>query len=204
MNIETALYPLYTTGVLSSGENLLYAILIGIMFGFILERSGFGRSTHIAPIFYFRNLAVSQMMISAIITCATLLTGAVYLGLLDFNQIFVPTTYVWPYVVGGLLFGLGMVMSGWCPGTAVVGFSTGRLDAAVFLAGVMVGMSVYFDSFDSIAAFANSGNSGRLTFQNILGVDIYTALVITVIIGFGLAIFMNVMKSIRDKKGEDI
>jgi len=194
------LYPLYTTGALSSNQNFFYALIIGIVFGWILERAGFGTSRHIAPVFYFRNLRVSQVMVSAILTCATLLTIAVYQGILDFNQIFIPTTYIWPYFVGGALFGLGMVMSGWCPGTAVVGVATGKLDAALFLLGVMFGMSAYFDNFDSIATFANSSNAGRWTIQNALGVDIYTALIITIFIGIGLSIFMNTMKSIREGK----
>jgi len=197
------LYPLYTTGALSGNENYFYALLIGVMFGVIMERAGFGTSKHIAPVFFFRNLRVSQMMVSAILTCATLLTIAVYQGVLDFNQIFIPTTYIWPYFVGGALFGLGMVMSGWCPGTAVVGFATGKLDAAVFLAGVMVGMSAYFDNFDSLANFANSSNVGKLTIDKLVGGDIYTSLIITIFIGIGLTIFMNTMKSIRDQKGED-
>ena len=197
------LYPLFTTGALDGNENFFYAILIGIMFGIILERAGFGTSKHIAPVFFFRNLRVSQMMVSAILTCATLLTTAVYMGVLDFNQIFIPTTYIWPYLVGGALFGLGMVMSGWCPGTAAVGFATGKIDAAVFLLGVMFGMSVYFDNFDKIADFANSSNVGRFTIDKLVGGDIYTALIITIFIGIGLSIFMNVMKSIRDEKGEE-
>ena len=202
--MENTLFPLYATGAFDSGHNLLYALFIGIMFGFILERAGFGRSTHIAPIFYFRNLGVSQMMVSAIITCAILLTGSVYLGILDFNQIFIPTTYVWPYVLGGFLFGIGMVMSGWCPGTAVVGFATGRIDAAVFLLGIMVGMSGYFNIFDKIEVFANSSNIGKWTFQTAFNLNIYEALVVTTVLGLGLAVFMNIMKIIRDKKGEDI
>jgi len=197
------LYPLFTTGAINGNENFFWAVIIGIVFGFILERAGFGTSRHIAPVFFFRNLRVSQVMVSAILTCATLLTIAVYNGMLDFNQIFIPTTYIWPYLVGGALFGLGMVMSGWCPGTAVVGFATGKLDAAVFLLGVMFGMSVYFDNFDKIADFANSSNVGRLTIDKLVGGDIYTALIITVFIGIGLSIFMNVMKSIRDNKGEE-
>lgn len=196
------LYPLFTTGAIGVNENFFYAIVIGIVFGFILERAGFGTSNHIAPVFYFKNLRVSQVMVSAILTCATLLTIAVYNGILDFNQIYIPTTYVWPYLAGGALFGLGMVMSGWCPGTAVVGMATGKLDAAVFLLGVMVGMSAYFDNFDLLADFANSSNIGRWTIQNALDVDIYTALIITIFIGIGLSVFMNVMKSIRDKKEE--
>jgi uncharacterized membrane protein YedE/YeeE len=204
METLNTMYPLFTTGSITSGENLLYGLFIGIMFGFILERAGFGRSINIAPIFYFRNLRVSQIMVSAILTCSTWIIIAVYNGWLDFNQVFVPTTYLWPYMVGGALFGIGMVMSGWCPGTAVIGFATGKLDAAVFLLGLMVGMYFYFDYFDYLIYFANSGNMGKFTIHEALGTNIYTSFIITVMIGVGLMIFMKTMKSIRDKKGEDI
>ena len=198
------LYPLFTTGGINSGENLLYGLLIGIMFGFILERAGFGRSINIAPVFYFRNLRVSQMMVSSILTASAWIVIAVFNGWLDFNQVFIPTTYLWPYMVGGALFGLGMIMSGWCPGTAIIGFATGKIDAIVFLAGLMFGMYFYFDYFDKIIDFANSGNMGKYTIHEAIGGDIYTSFLITVAIGIGLMIFMRTMKKIRDNKGEDI
>jgi len=197
-------YPLFTTGVIDGNLNLFYALFIGLMFGFIIERSGFGRSINIAPVFYFRNLKVSQMMISAILTASTWIIIASYNGWIDYNQVFIPTTYLWPYLVGGALFGIGMSMSGWCPGTAIVGLATGKLDAAVFILGVIFGMYFYIDNFNYIIDFANSGNMGKYTIQEALGVDMYMAYIITVILGLGLVAFMRTMKSIRDKKGEDI
>jgi len=200
------MYPLFTTGSIDSNLNLFYALFIGIMFGFILERAGFGKSNHIAPIFYFRNLRVSQTMVSAILTASTWLIIAVYNGWIDFNQVFIPQTYVWPYLLGGALFGLGMVMSGWCPGTAVVGFATGKIDAGVFLLGVLTGMYVYFNQFDKFTDFANSSYLGRFTIDKLIGGDIYTSYLATVIIGIGLAVFMHQMKALKErrelKKGE--
>jgi uncharacterized protein len=196
--------PLFTTGSITSGENLLYGLLIGMAFGFILERSGFARAIKIAPTFYFRNLRVPQMMISAIVTATTWMIIAVYNGWIDFSQVFIPTTYVWPYLLGGVIFGLGMIMSGWCPGTAVVGAAVGRLDAVVFLLGVMAGMYVYFINFHKFIDFANGSNLGRFTIDKLVGGNIYTAYLTTLIIVIGLATFMTTMKSIRDKKGEDI
>lgn len=197
---EIDMYPLFTTGTIDSNLNLFYALFIGIMFGFILERAGFGKSNHIAPIFYFKNLRVSQVMVSAILTGATWLIIAVYNGWIDFNQVFIPQTYVWPYLVGGAMFGLGMVMSGWCPGTAIVGFATGKIDAGVFLLGIMTGMYVYFDQFDKIADFANSSYLGRFTIDKLVGGDIYTSYLITVIMGIALAIFMHQMKALKEKR----
>ncbi len=198
------MYPLYTTGEIGTDLNLLYGLLIGIMFGFILERAGFGSSKHIAPVFFFKNLRVAQTMVSAIITASTWIIIAAYMGVLDFSQLFIPEVYIWPYLVGGAMFGVGMVMSGWCPGTAVVGFARGKIDAAVFLLGLLAGMYVYFDFYDKFADFAKSGYLGRYTIDKLVGGNIFTSgYLVTIILGLGLAIFMNYMKKIRDSKGDD-
>ena len=195
------MYPLFTTGTIDFNSNLLYALVIGALFGIVLERTGFGSSKHIAPIFYFRNLKVSQTIVSAIITCSTLIVISSYNGWVDYNQIFIPDTYVWPYLVGGVLFGAAMVMSGWCPGTAIVGFASGKIDAFVFMVGLLSGMYFYFDIYDQISGFANSGYLGRYTIDKLAGGDIYTSsYLITILLGAFLAIFMNIMKTIRDKK----
>ena len=195
------MYPLFTTGTIDLNSNLLYGLIIGALFGIVLERTGFGSAKHIAPVFYFKNLKVSQTIVSAIITCSTLIVIASYNGWIDYTQIFIPDTYVWPYLVGGVLFGGAMVMSGWCPGTAVVGFASGKIDAGVFIIGLLCGMYFYFDIYDYIAPFANSGYLGRFTIDKLIGGDIYTSSYITtILLGTFLAIFMNVMKSIKDKK----
>ena len=195
------MYPLFTTGMIDSNSNILYGLIIGILFGIVLERTGFGSSKHIAPIFYFKNLKVSQTIVTAIITCSTLITIASYNGWVDYNQIFIPDTYVWSYLVGGALFGGAMVMAGWCPGTAVVGFASGKIDAAVFMIGLLSGMYFYFDIYDDISIFANSGYLGKFTIDKLIGGDIYTSsYLITILLGVFLTIFMNIMKSIRDKR----
>ncbi len=198
------MYPLFSTGVIDFNTNLLYGLVIGIFFGFILERAGFGSSKHIASVFYFRNLRVAKVMISTILTCATWIVIASYNGWVDYNQIFIPLTYVWPYLAGGALFGLGMVMSGWCPGTAVVGFASGKIDATVFLLGALAGMYVYFINFDKFADFANSGYLGRYTIDKLVGGNLYTSsYLVTVVLGIGLMIFMSYMKSLLSKRGEN-
>jgi hypothetical protein len=66
-------------------------------------------------------------------------------------------------------------------------------------------MYFYFDYFDYIIEFANSGNMGKYTIHEALGGTIYTtSYIVTIVLGLGLMVFMRTMKSIRDKKGEDI
>ena len=69
--------------------------VIGFAFGFTLEMSGFGDSRKLAAQFYFTELTVLKVMFTAIVTAMVLLFGAVGLGILDFSQVWVNTTYIW-------------------------------------------------------------------------------------------------------------
>jgi thiosulfate/3-mercaptopyruvate sulfurtransferase len=53
-------------------------------------------------------------------------------------------------VVGGLIFGMGFVVGGWCPGTAAVGFVSGRFDALVFFAGAIIGVFLFNGFFSEL------------------------------------------------------
>jgi len=62
--------------------------------------------------------------------------------------------------VGGLVFGVGFVMSGWCPGTAAVGAASGKLDALVFLGGAVLGGVVFNELFAVVAPLYAWGDGG--------------------------------------------
>ncbi len=196
-------FPLFTNGFIDSHMNYILAVVIGVVFGFILERGGFGTAAHIAPVFYFRSLIVPRIMVTAIVTAATLILIASLMGYVDFSQIFIPTTYLWPYLVGGIIFGLGMVMSGWCPGTAVVGIATLKIDAIFFALGLLVGMFFYFDIYQYIIDFANSGNLGKFTIDKLVGGDIRISYLVTVGVSLALLLFVSTMKKVIEKKGEN-
>ncbi len=193
-------FPLFTNGFIDNNLNLILALVIGIIFGFILERGGFGTAAHIAPVFYFKSLIVPKVMVAAIVTAATLIFLGSLFGYIDYSQIFIPTTYLWPYLVGGIFFGIGMVMSGWCPGTAVVGIASLKIDAIFFALGLLVGMFFYFDIYEYIIDFANSGNLGKFTIDKLVGGDIRLSYLITVAASLGLLLFVVAVKKIKDKQ----
>jgi uncharacterized membrane protein YedE/YeeE len=186
--------------------NLFMGLLIGVMFGFILERAGFATSAHIAPIFYFRNVMVAKVMVSAIVTTSTLIMLGVLFGYIDYSKLFFPNTYLLPYLIGGAIFGIGMVMSGWCPGTAVAGVATGKIDALIFILGAMAGMYFYFGIYDSIADFVNSTNLGKFTIAQALGFEkdnVKVSYLVTLIASFGLLFFMLIMHKVAKNKGDE-
>ena len=64
--------------------------------------------------------------------------------------------------MGGLIFGVGFVMGGWCPGTALVGLASGKGDALVFLGGAALGSLAYAVAWPSLADFADARRLRRL------------------------------------------
>ena len=141
------------------------ALVVGFAFGFVLERAGFGSSRKLAGIFYFKDMTVLKVMFTAVITAMLGLSYAFALGWIGPEQVYsLPTVYR-AQIVGGLLFGVGFVMSGWCPGTGAVGAASGKLDAVAFLLGAMlgaVGFNELFGALGAIGLLPPSHESGVL------------------------------------------
>ncbi len=191
--------PLYKNGFLSPEANMFFAIVLGFTFGFVLERTGFTRSQLIADTFYFKNIAVPKIMGVTTITVTTWFIIFNWLGWLDMSQLFTPATYVWPYLVGGLLFGIGMVMAGYCPGTAVAGLGTGKSDALIFILGLFAGMFAYFMAYPYIADFASSSKLGVLKIHDLFGGNEYTSYIITVALEVGIILFLMLLQKLTNK-----
>lgn len=173
--------PFYRFDYFNFDFSLVIALVIGIGFGFFLEQAGFGSARKLAAQFYFRDLAVFKVMFTAIVTA---MVGVFYLGWigwLDISLIHLTPTYLTPQIVGGILLGVGFVIGGYCPGTSVVSFSTGRLDGLVYLFGVMAGIFVFSELFWLLKDFYISGSMGEITLPQLTGLP-YGLLVFLVIL----------------------
>ena len=162
---------LYGLDTLGGPQAFLLALLIGVGFGFALERAGFSSSRRLAGVFYFTDMAVVKVMFTAIITATLGLSYLVGFGLIQFDQIFLMPTIYGAQIVAGLLFGVGFVMGAWCPGTAAVGLAAGRIDALVFLLGVAGGSILFNESFSVIRPLYTAGDYGTQMAYDTLGMS---------------------------------
>lgn len=146
------------------------AVLIGIAFGWTLERAGLGSAPKLAGQFYFTDLTVFKVMFSAIVTA---MLGAFWLsrlGILDLSQVYIPETFLLPQLAGGLLFGVGFVVAGLCPGTSCVAAATGRGDGVMVMLGMFSGVLVTGLAFAPLRGFYESTSRGSLTLPQLLRV----------------------------------
>lgn len=87
------------------------ALTAGILFGFALNKGGLTRYGNIVGVFRFTNLTVIKFMLTAVIVGAIGLFALQELGALQFPN--VPATYIVGNLIGGLVFGVGMSLSGY-------------------------------------------------------------------------------------------
>lgn len=148
---------------------LAVAVIVGIAFGFVLERSGFGRAQKLVAQFHGTDMTVFKVMFTGIVTA---MLGTVILagvGLLDLRAVsFNYPTYLWPMTVGGLLLGVGFAVAGYCPGTSVIAMASGKLDGLATVAGVAVGGLAYAEVQPHVAAFDVAGKRGPFFLYGLL------------------------------------
>ncbi len=161
--------PFYQMDLFGDQASYIIAFILGIAFGFTLERAGFGSSKKLAMQFYFRDMTVLKVMFTAIITT---MVGVLYLNLadiMDMSLIYVNATYLWPQVVGGLIMGVGFVVGGYCPGTSLVASATGKIDGMVYVLGALFGIFIFGELYPLFQSFHSSGFLGDRLLSDWLG-----------------------------------
>lgn len=139
----------------------ILALVLGVMFGFALNKAGLTRYSKIVDVFRLSDMAVLKFMMTALVVTALGVYPLRLLGLITFPT--VPATYIVGNLVGGLIFGVGMSLAGFCPGTMAAGAGEGKLDYIIpgflgFLAGAVLFGLTYEQVFPPIAKILNYGN----------------------------------------------
>lgn len=182
------MFPLYTQDAIGYEVALVLYALVGVGFGFALERAGFGSAPNLVAQFYGTDTRVLKVMFTAIVTACVGLALLSSAGIVDLAAVQVPTTYLWPHLVGGLILGVGFIVSGYCPGTSVVAAASGKWDGLMTLAGVALGSLLYGLVHPAIADFSNAGDLGVLRWTDLLGLP--DAVLAVAVLGMAVGAFL--------------
>lgn len=159
------MFPLHESGMVSG-------LVCGVLFGFVLENAGFGSPSKLTGQFRLTDWSVFKVMFTAIVLAAVGLWGLRVVGLLAPDSLYVPQALVMASAVGGALIGAGFAIGGYCPGTSMVGMSSGRLDALVFVVGLFIGTAAfagfYGDAIRSMMAIGEMIDGD--TFADVYGI----------------------------------
>ncbi len=128
--------------------SIVLAILIGALFGFMLDRVGATNPTLIGKMLNFMNLHLMKTILLAIGTGSLLMFVGQMMGLVNVGHMSVKAAYIGVFI-GGLLLGTGWAISGFCPGTGVCAAASGRKDGWFFIAGGLLGAAAYMVTYPS-------------------------------------------------------
>jgi len=191
--------PLIPNGIIPHEWDSIIAILIGIVFGFVLEASGFSSSRKLAGVFYGYDFAVLKVFFTAALVALIGMFYMDYLGYVDISQMYVHPTYLWGAIIGGVIMGAGFVTGGFCPGTSLCAVAIGKIDAIVYVIGIMIGIFIFSELFFLLQPLYEGSFLGNITLVDSLGVNPYWFIFIFTIIAIISFVISDIIRK-RNKK----
>ena len=169
---------------------LVLAVLFGAAFGFLLHRGRVSDYNTIIGQFLLKDFTVLKIMLTAIVVGGI---GVFTLVQLGYAQFHIKPADLLAISLGAALFGVGMVLYGYCPGTALAAIGGGSLHALIGAAGMLAGGILYALSFDWVKAnILPVGAMGKVQLPALLGVN---APVIFAVLAIAAVAFFAVLES---------
>lgn len=129
----------------NSVGGLVLAGILGLLFGFLLNKGRVTDYNVIVNLFRLRDFTVVKIMMTAIVVGGIGVFAMMSMGWIEGYHI--KDANLLGVALGSGIFGIGMALYGYCPGTAVAAIATGRLHALVGFIGMIAGGIAYALSF---------------------------------------------------------
>jgi uncharacterized protein len=92
------------------------------------------------------------------------------LGVMNVGDLYIEPTNLAAQTIGGLVFGAGFIIGGYCPGTSIAAIATGRKDAMTFALGMLAGVWSYAQFTPGIETWIKAGSQGEMTLPTLTGI----------------------------------
>jgi len=150
----------------ASPIQLLLGILFGVIFGFLLQKGGVAKYHVLMGALLLKDFTVMKVMLTAIIVGSVGIFSLHAWGLVKLN--FKPTRYA-ANSIGGLIFGVGFGLLGYCPGTGAAALGQGNWDVLAGIVGLILGSYVFAEFSGVFSKTINTwGDRGKLTLPELV------------------------------------
>ena len=159
-------------------KQLLLGLLFGVIFGFLLQKGGVAKYHILLGVLLLEDFTVVKVMLTAIIVGSIGIFSLYALGLVKLHV--KPTRYA-ANILGGLVFGVGFGLLGYCPGTGAAALGQGNWDAIAGIVGLMTGSYLFAEASGWLGAtLMKIGDRGKLMLPEVVGLRLSTFLIIFV------------------------
>lgn len=150
-------------------NQLLYGLITGLAFGFLLQKGQVLRYDRQLGALRLIDMTIVKFMATTILVA---MIGTYLLKDLGLVKLSIKATVVGGNVIGGLLFGVGWGLLGYCPGTSMGALGEGRWDAIWGICGMLVGAALYAEAFLLMKKTVLTwGDYGKITLPGVLGIN---------------------------------
>lgn len=150
-------------------SELFLGLITGIAFGVFLQQGRILRFEKQVGAMLLKDMTILKFMLSAIIVGVVGINLLVSAGVVGLK---IKATYVVANLIGGLLFGAGWAVIGYCPGTSVGALGEGRWHAVWAILGMLVGAGIYAEVYPMMkSSVLKWGAFGKLTLPQVLGIS---------------------------------
>ncbi|NPV04025.1 MAG: YeeE/YedE family protein [Syntrophaceae bacterium] len=170
-------------------NELISGLITGVIFGFLLQRGQVLRYDKQVGAMRLLDMTIMKFMLSAILVAMIGLYALHAQGLVKFS---IKETIIGANVIGGLLYGIGWAVVGYCPGTAVGALAEGRWDALFGIAGMLLGAALFAEAYPQVKATVLTwGSYGKITIPTALGVSPWPVIAVLTVLFLGLFWFFE-------------
>lgn len=165
---------------------LLYGLITGFLLGFLIQKAQIIRYEKQLGALLLKDMTIVKFFLTATIVA---MVGFYLLKDLGYIKLDIKLTLLGGNVIGGLIFGLGWGLVGYCPVTQVAALAVGRLDSLWAIAGMLAGAVLYSKAYPFLKnTMMNWGNYGNITLPNLLGLSYWV--IISLFIILSLVLFL--------------
>lgn len=159
-------------GASFTGKQLALGLLFGLAFGFLLQKGGVAKYHVLMGVLLLEDFTVVKVMLSAVVVGMVGIFTLYALGLVKLHV--KPTRYA-ANVIGGLVFGVGFALLGYCPGTGAAAVGQGNFDAVAGVLGLMAGSYLYAELSGLLGkTVLKWGDRGKLMLPELVRVSVAT------------------------------
>ena len=158
---------------------LIYGLVTGILFGFFLQKGRVLRYDKQLGALRLMDMTIVKFMLSTVLVA---MVGVYLLKDLGLIKLSVKPMNLGANILGGLIFGAGWGLFGYCPGTSAGALGEGRWDALWGILGMLVGAAAFAEFYPALKkSILTWGNFGKITLPQMLGVNHWVIVPILVI-----------------------